>query len=541
MMGREGGRAMFKIAIADDEPFIVKLIRQLIDCEGLGVEIVGDASDGVAALNLVREKRPDILITDIRMPSMDGIELIEEIHKNALNVRVIAISGHRRFDYAYNALKYGVEDFIVKPINKKELNDSIHKLLRRLDGGDEIPRTLKSLERQVQRGAARLREKLIDDCLAGALRARSLEEINEAYMCRFEPGHFTGISVRLDFPHAFLEDSPVASKSRDAIAECMGDFASEYVFSFSARGSALCGVVNTRSEQTRQLVRKIKRLFEKLAMTLDFYASIPITIGIGTIVSDPAEIADSVRAAAVSVRIKCILGAHRIYYSEEHDRDNLGVQLSGAQIEGLRALLDENRPEQVADWLESVYRKPEHYYREHPIEALALTDSVLSSLAALCRMQSIAVSSDDLDFGRAEIERSASLPEIVERVGALIRRVMEQDRSARAQRGNFPVERAKAFIAEHLCEPFRLEDIAESIMLSPAYLSSLFKKETGENLSDYIQRLRLEKAKGLLRSTHLTIQEIASRIGYTDAKYFSKLFFRMTGARPQDYRKMYAW
>jgi two-component system response regulator YesN len=199
---------MFKIAIADDEPFIVKLIRQLIDCEGLGVEIVGDASDGVAALNLVREKRPDILITDIRMPSMDGIELIEEIHKNALNVRVIAISGHRRFDYAYNALKYGVEDFIVKPIKKKELNDSIHKLLRRLDGGDEIPRTLKSLERQVQRGAARLREKLIDDCLAGVLRARSLEEINEAYMCRFEPGHFTGISVRLDFPHAFLEDSP---------------------------------------------------------------------------------------------------------------------------------------------------------------------------------------------------------------------------------------------------------------------------------------------------------------------------------------------
>jgi hypothetical protein len=110
-------------------------------------------------------------------------------------------------------------------------------------------------------------------------------------------------------------------------------------------------------------------------------------------------------------------------------------------------------------------------------------------------MQSIAVSSDDLDFGRAEIERSASLPEIVERVGALIRRVMEQDRSARAQRGNFPVERAKAFIAEHLCEPFRLEDIAESIMLSPAYLSSLFKKETGENLSDYIQRSGLKRPR----------------------------------------------
>jgi two-component system response regulator YesN len=532
---------MFRIVIADDEPFIVKLIRQLIDCEGLGVEIVGEASDGAAALKLVREKKPDILITDIRMPLMDGIELIEEIHQDALPVRIIAISGHRRFDYAYNALKYGVEDFIVKPISKKELNDSIDKLLRRLKGEEAIPRELKSLERQVQRGAARLREKLIDDCLAGRVEARSLEALNEAYLCRFEPGHFTGVSVRLDFPQELGEDSPVASKSRDAIAECMRDFASEYVFALSARDSGFYGVVNTRPEQTGQLVRRIKRLFEKLTMALDFYANIPITIGIGTIVSDPAEIADSVRAAAVSVRIKCILGAHRIYYSEDYDRENLGVRLSGAQIEALRSLLDENRPERVAEWLESVYRKPESYYQDHPIEALALTDSTLSSLAVLCRMQSISVAGEELEFGRIGIERCASLPEIVERVGALIRRIMERDRNQRIQRGSFAVERAKAFIAEHLVESFRLEDVAESVTLSPAYLSSLFKKETGENLSDYVQRLRLERAKALLKSTNLTIQEIAAGVGYADAKHFSKLFSRMTGARPQDYRKMYAW
>ncbi len=532
---------MFRIAIADDEPFIVKLIRQLIDCEGLDVEIVGDASDGAAALSLVREKKPDILITDIRMPLMDGIELIEEIHKAALPVRVIAISGHRRFDYAYNALKYGVEDFIVKPISKKELNDSIGKLIRRLGGADVIPRGLKSLERQVQRGTVRLREKLIADCLSGGFDARTLESVNEAYMCRFESGNFTGVSVKLDFPQTLNEDSPVASKSRDAIAECMRDFASEYVFAFSARDSAFHGVVNTRPEQTRQLVRRVKRLFEKLAMTLDFYASIPITIGIGIIASDPAEIAESVRAAAISVRIKCILGAHRIYYSEEYDHENLGVRLSGAQIEALRALLDESRPERAAQWLEGVYRKPEGYYQAHPIEALALTDSVLSTLSGLCRMQAVSVTDGDLSFGRAEIERSASLTEIVSRVDALLRLIMEQDRRARIQRGSFPVERAKAFVAEHLCEAFRLEDIAESIFLSPAYLSSLFKKETGENLSDYIQRLRLEKAKALLKGTPLTIQEISAAVGYSDAKYFSKMFCRMTGAKPQDYRKMYAW
>ncbi len=128
-------------------------------------------------------------------------------------------------------------------------------------------------------------------------------------------------------------------------------------------------MVNTRSEQTRQLVRKIKRLFEKLAMTLDFYASIPITIGIGTIVSDPAEIADS---ACAPRRSRCASSAFwartAIYYSEEHDRDNLGVQLSGAQIEGLRALLDENRPSRWPTGWRALYRKPEHYYRSIPLK-----------------------------------------------------------------------------------------------------------------------------------------------------------------------------
>ena len=118
---------MIRIVIADDEQFIVQLICSLIDREALGVEVVGTASDGRGALEMTLEKKPDILITDIRMPCMDGIELIEHLRREGASTSVIAISGYKCFDYAYNAIKYGVEDFIVKPINKKELNASIPK------------------------------------------------------------------------------------------------------------------------------------------------------------------------------------------------------------------------------------------------------------------------------------------------------------------------------------------------------------------------------------------------------------------------------
>lgn len=540
--GRKGdGNAMFRIAIADDESYIVQLIRQLIDCEGLNVQIVGDAADGRGALELVREKRPDILITDIRMPCMDGLELIEKIRESGIPTSVIAISGHRRFDYAYNALKYGVEDFIVKPINKKELNDAIAKALARLGGKKETSSQIEHLEKQATQNAARLRETLIEDCEKSAPIARSLEEINQAYLVRFVQGHFAGLAVRLDVPQALHADSPIVSKCRDTIDQTLKECAAEHVFVFSQQDSTFLGLVNTRPEQTGQLVRRVKKLFERLTVALDVYARISITIGIGMILSDPGEIGQSVRAAAMCVRIKCILGAQRIYYSEEYDRENLGASLNAAQTGALRALMEAGRPEDVAQWLQSVYAKPDAYYQEHPIEALALTDSAFDVFAALCKMQGIDLREEERVCGRADLERAVSFGEITRRLAAFFVRILEADRSLRLQRGNYPVERAKAYIAGHLGEPFRLEDISEAIDLSPSYLSNLFRKETGETISEYTQRLRLEKAKTLLRSTGMNINEIASAVGYADAKHFSKLFRKVIGAKPQDYRKMYSW
>ena len=532
---------MIRIVIADDEQFIVQLICSLIDREALGVEVVGTASDGRGALEMTLEKKPDILITDIRMPCMDGIELIEHLRREGASTSVIAISGYKCFDYAYNAIKYGVEDFIVKPINKKELNASIQKTIERLQGKKETLLQIQDLERQASKNAEQLHGKLIEDSLKEVFSERTLEGINRAYMTKFVFGQFAGLSVKLDIAQGADVEGLILQKCKSILEQSFEGFAEEYAFAAFRQEEEILGIINTRTEQTKQLVRRIKQLFEKLSMELNAFGNIAITIGIGIIVSEPMQISESIRAAKASVRVKGILGPRRIYYSGALDRKNAEATLSAAQIDALRSILELRLPEKADAWLESVFAKPESYYREYPFEAMALVDSVMNNIFELCRMQDIVVRAEWRNRILRDLGRCASLPEIIRSICEFLVKVLKEDYLARVQRGNYAVECAKAYITRHLSEPLRLEEIAGEIMLSPSYLSNLFRKETGETISEYILRLRMEKAKRLLRTTNMNLSEIAANIGYADAKHFSKVFRKTTGAKPQEYRKMYSW
>ena len=532
---------MYRVIIADDERHIVQLIRQLLDCEHLNVEVVGEAADGISAFNMILEKQPDILITDIRMPCMDGIELIEQIRRDNLPVNIIAISGHRRFDYAYNALRYGVSDFIVKPINRKELNDSVAKLISRLNDECERSSQIEHLQRRVADSDADRRDRIVEDCLGNAFNCKTLEEINRTYAIDLVPGQYVGISVRIDLPQAGGVDLMLNRKCRLALDEYLRPRVAGYALSFSEYDSAFHGFVNLSENQAPQFRRQIKGLFEILTVETDIYARVAITVGVGTMTSSPERIADSVCEAAMCARVKCVLGAQRIYFCSELDCENMHAKLPGPSLEELRKLIDERRMDAVQPCVEGIFFKPRTYYLEHPFESLALVDAILGSFIALCKIYDIDIQQSEGDIAYGNVNHSNGFDEMLACVVNTMCKVLELDQRNRVKRNIYPVEYTKNYITEHLSESFLVEDIAEKLMLNASYLSSLFKKETGETISEYTQRFRLERAKALLRTTNLNINEIATRVGYSDARHFSKLFKKVVGARPQDYRRMYAW
>ncbi len=529
---------MFRVVIADDEKYIVQLIRALIDCGRLGVCVVGEASDGAQALELIQTLKPDILITDIRMPSMDGLELIEKIRETGLDVAVIAISGHRRFDYAISAIKYGVEDFIVKPINERELNGAIEKVCVRLQGEKSATEQIKTLSEQATRDVGTLRAKLLTDLMAGTVEDAPLEEINRQYHMHFEKGAFTGMTIVLDGVNAPGKDGHIIEKCHKAVIEKLKDASAE-TECIAFDGALLC-LVNTDGGQTPHLLVAVKKLFEHLLIELDLYDKITISIGLGPSVGFQ-DAAGSLALSAKCVRAKMILGGQRILSSDKLNMEDRFQQIPEAHAHALRALMENHDLNQIEAWVDGAFPQDEAHYRVRPIEAVALSDSVVSRFRGLLGALGIEEKSAEAEKKRWAIGQAQSLSEIKDRIAGYMLLVLKSDLAQRAQREAIPVMHAKAYIEKHLGDSVRLEDIAGEVALSPGYFSVLFKKETGETVSDYLLRQRLEEAKRLLRTTSLNMNEIAERVGYTDAKHFSKMFKKQTGAKPFEYRKLYAW
>ena len=198
---------MLRVVLADDENKILLLLQKLIEWERLGYEIVGTANDGLRALELVREKRPHLLITDVRMPGCSGIELIRQAKELQPNLHFIIISGYRKFEYAQNALKYGVEDYLLKPLKQEELTGILLRLSDKL--GKET-----ALEFRLKKSGEQQQEQLMDALQAAALRQQPFLDAAQAYAgygFRFAEGVFFAAMVKVDVSNAAqYQDSPAA-------------------------------------------------------------------------------------------------------------------------------------------------------------------------------------------------------------------------------------------------------------------------------------------------------------------------------------------
>lgn len=530
---------MVKLLIADDEKNIIQLIRNLLDLELHGIEIIGEAINGRLALDMVRELKPDILITDIKMPCLNGLELIEKIRQLGSSVHIVVISGHKEFDYAYSALKHGVDDFLIKPIIKEDLNATVAKICAQIRGEQGGIKSAVDHETYLGVNTERMRAKLLLDVGSGMEACTSIEEVNKTYAVQFGPGFFVGICIKLDLPGAEGDDLLIMQKCCKAALEC---FANAVVdMEFGIDGSKVRGLVNLTLGNKEKLLRRMKQLYEAISLELDIYSSLPISIGVGRFVESYRDIPITLREAETQVRFKCIQTSPHIFYANEQTDSLVEIQLPGALRNNLRVLMEISDIQAIGPWLQSVFKEAALQCAEKPGYVLGLVDATEKTFWALCDMLAVYVEAEKRKHWRHELESVRGFDNLIKTLENMLTDVLNTDYQQRLQRESYPISCAKEYIAAHLSEQIKLEDIAQNVQLSPSYLSTLFKRETGENISDYMQYLRIEEAKRLLKSTNLYINEISERVGYTDAKHFSKLFKSQVGSRPQDYRKLYAW
>ena len=198
---------MIKVVIADDEERICQLIRALIDWEAMGLELAGFAHNGLEAAELAEKLRPDILITDIRMPGISGVELIQRLKEKNSDLEIIVISGYAHFEYAQQAIKYGVGDYLLKPVSKAELTATLEKLRQRICNRREDEQDKEELRRKAEKDVRRMRSGLLQALLDQTDLPLSIEVLRENYYLQVSPGIFQAFWLKMDCAQDSLSDS----------------------------------------------------------------------------------------------------------------------------------------------------------------------------------------------------------------------------------------------------------------------------------------------------------------------------------------------
>lgn len=498
---------MIRMILADDEPIITRGIQKLVDWNSLGIEVVGEYADGKAALEGILSLKPDIALLDIYMPKKTGIDILKEVRALDLHTQIIFISGFQDFQYARDALKYGAADYLLKPVIRDELVTAIENCMAagRTDWEEKHPAGTGTADTAVPY------DKLV--------------EVEET----------TYLPVLLDILWEGKESLQEKKLIRFSIISYVEHYLEEHGL----------GIIFTKGSHNVMVLKGIGRSEAKeLLYELIWHAEAENRHKIGAIIGEPVETMGDIPEGYG----KC-LGMLKYFFF--HNQIAVPILMTGVPVfdrpvtmEGFtdcRTRMIEAIISQDADGWKGHYHK---FLRRLCILSDGKKEDACFHFCSTIRVieeRFQAMGLKGTGFDMKDILEEGRLTEHYEQMselyGAYLEQYWNQIRDSVVNNDKKDIIRAKEYIEEHYKENLTLEVLAQEIHMNSYYFSSFFKKHSGENFKDYVNKIRMEHALSLLVSTDKKTYEIADEVGFRDARSFSELFQRMYGETPVHYRK----
>lgn len=529
---------MQKVMIADDEERICRLIEALVDWKALDMEVAAIAHNGLEAVELVLKQRPDILITDIRMPGCSGLELIEKVKKDAPELEIIIISGYAHFEYAKSAIKYGVGEYLLKPINKEELSMTLERLKAKIKTRLQEEEDKLLREQKSRHDVQKLRKLLLERLLEQKEETLSFQALREEYYLKMRPGCFQAIWLKIDSPEELGEEGKHIVIERSG--RLLEGNLQHKCFDMLGNGQdwgGYVGILNYEKGKQGEIRRILKDCLNQLESGKKLYGDVLFSMAVGSVVSEPSEMAKSLQEASVIIEERLLKGTGRL----------LDYMPAGRSLLHEKSLLEK--------YLRSITHAIEIMSREEAQKALEQVKSgvlevkevrgyelfeLVSSCGALFLSQVESKERREKLERFAEKCRQCSSQEMLfQTLGDLQETYIEELLQKREGDMVRPIRQAKQYIQNHFSEPITQEEVSSAVGLSSAYFSALFKKEEGEGFAKYLAGVRMEQAKILLRESNISVSEICRKVGYNDLKHFTHNFEKAAGLKPTAYRKLY--
>ena len=537
---------LYRIILVDDEEEVRKSIIKKIDWAGAGFCVVGDAENGEDALEKIENLEPDVILTDIRMPYMDGLALAERVRQKYPSMKIIVFSGFDDFEYAKQAIKLNVTEYILKPVNVEELTAILKRIKANLDQEIEQKRNVSLLRENYIRSLPILREQFLNDLVSHSLEDGLAEEKLSEYSLSLA-GAKKWVTAAIDIERTEGGHLPI-HKERDLIPisvmqileENLSSYCRAAVFTSSRSSEAELSAIMAIDEENTQtgLIDVLGDICKEVRKILE----VPITIGIGHSCLKLSEICSSYKGAVNALGYKAIVGSGSTIYINDVEPVSRGkLQFDGKDEAELIAAIKFGPREKIEGTVSAIIERmgdAKVHFRQCQAYMLSISNCIVQLIQMYdLDMEEVFEQGTDYDDAYALIPKVQKIEDFAPWLKQVSLSIYQELNRERDNTMKQVIKEAKQYIMDNYQDPeLSVEKICRHLHMSPAYFSTMFKKETGQAYIAYLTEVRLNKAVELLNKTEDKTYVIAAKVGYQEQNYFSYVFKKRFGVSPTKFR-----
>lgn len=534
-----------KVFLVEDEMVIRRGIKNSIDWEKEGYIFCGEASDGELAYPMIIKEKPDILITDIRMPFMDGLELCKLVKKELPNIKILILSGYDEFDYAKEAIRLGVTEYLLKPISSRQLLEALNGVSESIRREKEDKDLVRKYMEEMRENTEHEKQKFFEQMIAGNLSMADALETGKKYEMNLSAGMYNLLLFRFTLGEENRKSGELLGEAEYAIEKLTERL--EYVFEFQRGVEGWAFLLMADNEE--QMSERVKELSKDLEEIMKNYSTIAYFGGIGQPVARLRELEESFReaeralAARFTMELNRIISVEDIRMAQNVDTlDDIEITSFG-EIEKTRTMLEKflnNGAEDEIDEFVDVYinELPEENLKSVLMRQYIIMDAYIVMMSFCEKIEGIEgemqAQSEEL---KNSMKTSQTLEEIKNYIRMLLKKIIGVRDTISGRRYSDIIEIAKDQIRKtYMSDEISLNTIAAEVGMSPSYFSSIFSKEMGKTFVEYLTEIRMDRAKELLMCSSMKTSEIGYEVGYKDPHYFSYIFKKTQNCTPKEFR-----
>ena len=538
---------MLKTFLAEDEIVVRENIKKMVPWEQYGFELVGEASDGEMALPLIKKLKPDLLITDIKMPFMDGLTLCKVVKKEFPDIKIVILSGYDDFNYAKEAIGIGVEDYLLKPITKNAFLERLCEIRSRSEHEKSQREYYEQFHREMQEYEQNSSRDFFEGLISGTMDMGEMYERADKLGLDIVAEAYNILIFTLESENAAAGQSETYSEWEARAREKIEGLFADHSYAMLFRNNVFSYGVLVKEQKdnpgknTRDCVESIREILS------DAPAGQPWFIAAGEPVERLSNMKHSYNTAAQTYARRYLYDGHILYYrdlkEEELAKDD-GRYLKKVDINAMdpaiiQKFLGSGLKEETGNFVRDYF----HAIGKEPMTSMVFRSYVIlnvrfSVLSFLNRMGYCASALEESDTEDALEQGGASMEAAMAYAENMLQKAIEIRDENSGNKNRDILENSIEYIKTHyMDENMSLNAVAQVANISANHFSALFSQNIGQTFIEYLTGIRMEHAKELLRCTGKRASEIALEVGYKDSHYFSYLFKKTQGMTPSDYRK----